>query len=159
VELDAGNATGAIPYFKKALELFEASNARSWWHGTAIDLAHAYLDAGQPDEAARVLTKLDPRAGTPKTQTYELSAHARLASARGDHDEALKLVGEALTRSMSDVNPRSQARMLEDVAEINEAAGNTADTRRLLERALELYMAKEYEIGRARVEARLRSLG
>jgi len=161
VERDARDPEAAITYFKKAREVFDAIGSQSWWHGSSNGLAHAYLDAGQPDEAERVLDEITGRvmAGTPRTESAESAARARLKSARGDHSAALELIAEGLARSLSGVNPQSQGRMLEYVAEINEAAGNLADARGALERALELYEAKEFELGRSRVADRLRAFG
>ena len=68
-------------------------------------------------------------------------------------------MNQALAELGASPTPQSKGRMLEYFADIQKAAGHPAEEKDALRQALDLYTAKEFELGRSRVAQRLSSLG
>jgi Flp pilus assembly protein TadD len=86
-----------------------------------------------------------------------LRLQAKLRAHDGAHEEADRLVREALAASFEVDSPWLQADTLMDLAEVLELAGRPDEAREAVKRALQLYEQKEHLVGVERARAALAS--
>ena len=142
----------------------EGGQYRSWELGVAAALALLYVDQGRWDDAATCLSYGEERSDLPYGKVYPSTrgkpysylrhaAQARVAAHLGDTTTALEVARRAVDgveQTKSGLRPR----VLLEAAEVERAAGHSAEADAAVARALELYEQKGNVVAAARVRAR-----
>jgi DNA-binding SARP family transcriptional activator len=145
----------------------EGGQYRSWGLRVAAALALLYVDQGRWDEACGCLSYGEERSDDlpygkvyPPTRgkVYSFLRHvaqARVAAHLGDTTTALELARRAVDSVEHTHNKSIKPRVLLEAAEVERAAGHTAEADAAVAKALELYEEK----GNVAAVARLRATG
>jgi class 3 adenylate cyclase/tetratricopeptide (TPR) repeat protein len=138
-----------------------AIGRRDWIVESAVELGESLYRAGRVHEAERFAAIAAeqgvPHPHGPDTQAPLLRLQAKLRAHDGAHEEADRLVREALAASFEVDSPWLQADTLMDLAEVLELAGRPDEAREAVKRALQLYEQKEHLVGVERARAALAS--
>jgi class 3 adenylate cyclase/tetratricopeptide (TPR) repeat protein len=160
VALIAGDNDAAAGYLREACELFESTGGTGFLSTFAPQLGRVLCALGQVDEAEALALRGRELGDDDDVWTQGLwrQALARVHSARGQHDEAIGLVREAL-----DWWSRSDSLLREgeaycDFAAVLEAAGRRDEAIAAWREALDRYERKEIVPLAGRVRERLAEL-
>jgi class 3 adenylate cyclase/tetratricopeptide (TPR) repeat protein len=154
---DAGDRAGAERERKAALAYFrdlrpDTVQGGAWLLGGA--LARLYCDEDRWEDAEEALAYGRDAAipMMPMSQITRLTVEARLAAHRGEFDEAVAFAERAVADSANREWLNNQADCWRALAEVQQAAGRTAEADAAIARALELYERK----GNVAAAARMR---
>ena len=143
-EMLAGDLERGLEHLRPAwIELGEVGE-----RGIRSTVGAVYADllarAGQPDEADRVLDEVDAITAADDFLTVSSAAAARglAASARGDHDRAVKLLRSAVAVADASEYLTQQHDLWMELGEVLQAAGRDAEAREAFAHARELAVRK-----------------
>ena len=138
------------------MELFALSGHRRWWRNAAPGVAHSLLDLGRTDEAKAVLDEMSAqdRATDGPPGAFRLDAEARYRGQIGDTAASLELARLAVDEVNGTGAPFYEGRSRETLADLLALAGDLDGARREYALARDLYAAKGYLPGVARIDAR-----
>ncbi len=144
IEMLAGDAAAAEEAARRSCELLE-SLGEAGYRGTALSQLAASLCALERLDEAEACTR-DAEALTPEDdaagQMLWRQARARILARRGEHAEAERLAGEAVSLAEDTDKLNFHANALRDAAEVHALRGRADEAREKLRRALELYERK-----------------
>ena len=156
----AGHPERAEASLRPAYDTLERMGAGELLATTAAMLAQAVLAQDRPQEAEE-LTRLAERIGTPEdvaTQVMWRGVRARILAGREEHEEAERLVREAVALAGATDLLVLHADALMDLEEVARLAGRRDQARAAVLGALELYERKGDLVSLARARTRLTAL-
>jgi class 3 adenylate cyclase/tetratricopeptide (TPR) repeat protein len=160
-ELQAGDAAAAERAFRRQYEVLDRLGDEGHKSTAAAGLAHALFRLGRLDEAesfARMA--LDVGAADDLiSQASGRLARALVHSARGEHDEAIRLAREAVEMMADAQMPNFQGSAWIELAEVLHAAGRTGEASDAARTALACFERKGNELAIASTQVFLGSLG
>jgi tetratricopeptide (TPR) repeat protein len=155
IEFMAGDAEAAERSFREEYEIYQRLGDEGHGSTAAAYLAFALCRLGRFDEAeelatiARTIGAEDDMA----TQASARSAQALVRSARGEHEEAVRLAGEAVDMWADAQSPWFHGNALMTLAEVARAAGLPEEASEAARGALAAYERKSHEPGMASARA------
>jgi tetratricopeptide (TPR) repeat protein len=152
-ELLAGDPARAEQVLRPCYDWLREAGLLGFSATVAGQLAHALVELGRPDDAATYATAARDEAGEADVlpQVLWRSALARSLAARGEVEEALALVDEAVRLAGSTEWPNVLADALLDQARVLREAGRPA--RLVAERASVVYVEKGNAVGQNKAAA------
>ncbi|MGE0592193.1 MAG: CHAT domain-containing protein [Vicinamibacterales bacterium] len=131
-----GSYDEGIPYLQRALDMATGetpSPDAALWAG---NLASAYIELEQWDEAERHTREMERLAGTPRTEPLRILNLAKIAEGRGQDEAAARLYTDSLEAGRDD--PAAQWPAEAGLGRLAFRGGRTADANRHFERALDV---------------------
>jgi tetratricopeptide (TPR) repeat protein len=149
IELMAGNVEAAERSFRAEYDIHRRTGDEGHGSTSAADLALSLSRLDRFDEAEEMAT-IARAAGAEDdlaTQASARSAQALVRSARGEHDEALRLAREAVDMWAGAQSPTYQGNSLMVLAEVSRAAGLPEEAMDAARAALAAYERKGHQPG------------
>jgi class 3 adenylate cyclase/tetratricopeptide (TPR) repeat protein len=149
IELMAGNVEAAERSFRAEYDIHRRTGDEGHGSTSAAYLALSLSRLGRFDEAEEMAT-IARAAGAEDdlaTQASARSAQALVRSARGEHDEALRLAREAVDMWAGAQSPTYQGNSLMVLAEVSRAAGLPEEAMDAARAALAAYERKGHQPG------------
>jgi ATP/maltotriose-dependent transcriptional regulator MalT len=144
VELWAGDPGAAERILREGLEALQAMGETGYFSTAAAFLAEAVYRQGRPDEALE-LTAISERAAAPDdvdSQDAWRGTRAKVLATRGDFEQAIELVEEALDVGERYGAPVQTGELLMAAAEVFRLSGARDRTEEMLSRALSCFERK-----------------
>ena len=154
-ELQAGDAVAAEQAFRKHFEALDRLGDEGHKSLAAADLARALCRLDRLDEAetfARIALEVAAEDDV-ASQVFGRSARALVRSARGEHDEAIRLAREAVDMIADAEMPNFQGEAWMELAEVLRAAGRTGEASDAARTALGFFERKGNELAIASTQA------
>jgi pentatricopeptide repeat protein len=154
IERDRRNPAAAEREYRRAMGLFDKGGHRRWWRNAAPGAAHALLDQGRVDEARAVLDEMAARDETPNAPAgaFRLEAEARYRLAVGEKSAGIDYARRAVAAVDGTGALLYEGRARETLAEVLAAGGDSDAAGEQLKLARDLYVAKGYLVGVARID-------
>jgi ATP/maltotriose-dependent transcriptional regulator MalT len=156
IEMVAGDPVAAEREARVYFELHERSGAKAWFGTAAAQIAFALVGQGRYAEADE-LAELSRSVGTPDDTQNEADwrrLKGTVLAQRGEHDEAERLLRDAVGMARTLDSPMLTGDTLVDLAEVLVLAGRPSDAVPILNEAAALYERKGAVVSARRARGR-----